>query len=106
VCGQQDHADAIIDAALKQPADIQANMIALAIKFRQLEKNTPPDFTTNPPAARNSLFCQKTPKNAQLIGLVQAQDSANDPNLFFDPVSKVSPLTPRRSLEHGSIQVP
>jgi hypothetical protein len=48
------------------------------------------DFTTNPPTLRNSVFCQKTPKNVQLNGLVQAQDPANDPNIFFDPDLKAS----------------
>ncbi|KAG8940744.1 hypothetical protein FRC00_012821, partial [Tulasnella sp. 408] len=93
VCDQQDHADKIIDAARQQtdPA-ITANMIRLAVLFRQLEKNTPPDFTVNPPANRNSLFCQKAPKNPELNGLVQAQDPANDPNLFFDPATKTTVL--------------
>ena len=62
-------------------------MIAAAVKYRQAEKNTPPDFTTNPPSLRNSVFCQKAPKNSQLKGLVQAQDPANNPNLFFDPAT-------------------
>jgi hypothetical protein len=48
------------------------------------------DFTTNPPTARNSVFCQKAPKNPELNGLVQAQDPANDPNVFFDPALKAS----------------
>ena len=83
-------------------------MIALAQEYRQAEKNTPPvrsfpyfithrcadhfpqDFTTNPPANRNSVFCQKAPKNAELNGLVQAQDPANDPDLFFDPATKAT----------------
>lgn len=70
-------------------------MVAAAVNFRQAEKNTPPvrllfvtifanvlivmlqDFTTNPPTLRNSVFCQKAPKNAELDGLVQAQDPAN-----------------------------
>ena len=60
-------------------------MIQLAIEYRQAEKNTPPDFSTNPPTPRNSVFCQKAPKNPELNGLVQAQDPANDPNIFFDP---------------------
>lgn len=60
----------------------------MAIKFRQCEKNTPPDFTTNPPTLRNSVFCQRAPRNPQLNGLVQAQDPANGPNLFFDPATK------------------
>jgi hypothetical protein len=48
------------------------------------------DFSTNPPALRNSVFCQKAPKNSELNGLVQAQDPANDPNLFFDPATNVT----------------
>ncbi|ESK94609.1 hypothetical protein Moror_14333 [Moniliophthora roreri MCA 2997] len=84
-CSQQDHADKIIDAAQQFDEATKANMIALAIEYRQAEKNTPPDFSTNPPTARNSVFCQKAPKNPELNGLVQAQDPANDPNIFFDP---------------------
>lgn len=62
-------------------------MIAAAVKYRQAEKNTPPDFDTNPPTLRNSVYCQKAPKNNELNGLVQAQDPANDPNSFFDPTT-------------------
>lgn len=110
-CSQQDMADQIIgtfsgasflhphcltracacaDAAQQFDDATKQNMIALAVEYRQVEKNTPPDFTTNPPANRNSVFCQKAPKNAQLNGLVQAQDPANDPNLFFDPATKAT----------------
>ena len=104
-CAQQDLADDIIDASKKEDATTAAKMVEvsylltmswrpaanplqLAIKFRKCEKNTPPDFTTNPPTPRNSVFCQKAPRNHQLDGLVQAQDPANGPNLFFDPVTK------------------
>ncbi len=99
-CSQQDLADEIIDASKQFDAATQANMLAIAIEYRQSEKNSgyfyttgriwltnfsaPPDFTTNPPTLRNSVFCQKAPKNAALNGLVQAQDPANDPNIFFD----------------------
>ncbi|RDX57404.1 hypothetical protein OH76DRAFT_37866 [Lentinus brumalis] len=86
-CSQQDMADQIIDAAQQFDDATKANMIALAVEYRQAEKNTPPDFTTNPPKNRNSVFCQKAPKHAELNGLVQAQDPANDPNLFFDPAT-------------------
>ncbi|KAL5525722.1 hypothetical protein ACEPAG_7059 [Sanghuangporus baumii] len=84
-CTQQDLADDIIDAAQQFDGTTKANMISLAVEFRQVEKNTPPDFTTNPPTNRNSVFCQQAPRNAELNGLVQAQDPANDPNIFFDP---------------------
>ncbi|KAI0322591.1 hypothetical protein OF83DRAFT_652043 [Amylostereum chailletii] len=89
-CTQQDMADQIIDQSKQFDAATQANMLAIAIEYRQVEKNTPPDFTTNPPTNRNSVFCQKAPKNAELNGLVQAQDPSNDPNLFFDPATKAS----------------
>ncbi|KAF8149906.1 hypothetical protein B0H34DRAFT_166975 [Crassisporium funariophilum] len=89
-CSQQDMADAIIDASKQFDAATAAAMVAAAIEYRQVEKNTPPDFTTNPPSLRNSVFCQKAPKNAQLNGLVQAQDPANDPSLFFDPALKAT----------------
>ena len=65
-------------------------MIAAAVGYRLTEKNTPPDFSTNPPTLRNSVFCQKAPRNSQLNGLVQAQDPANDPNLFFDPATETT----------------
>ncbi|KAG8747337.1 hypothetical protein FRC10_001516 [Ceratobasidium sp. 414] len=89
-CAQQDLADDIIDAARKQDAATGAKMIQLAKTFRQSEKNTPPDFTANPPINRNSVFCQTPPRNPELIGLNQAQDPANDPNIFFDPACKCS----------------
>lgn len=89
-CSQQDLADQIIDASKQFDAATQANMLAIAKEYRQTEKNTPPDFTTNPPALRNSVFCQKAPKNPELDGLVQAQDPNNDPELFFDPALKAT----------------
>ncbi|KXN84706.1 hypothetical protein AN958_12133 [Leucoagaricus sp. SymC.cos] len=86
-CSQQDMADSIIDASRQFDEATQANMVAIAQEYRQAEKNTPPDFTTNPPTLRNSVFCQKAPKNSELDGLVQAQDPANNPDLFFDPAT-------------------
>ncbi|KAF9790825.1 hypothetical protein BJ322DRAFT_998818 [Thelephora terrestris] len=86
-CSQQDMADKIIDASRQFDTITQSKMIAAAVKYRQTEKNTPPDSSTNPPTLLNSVYCQKAPKNNQLNGLVQAQDAANDPNLFFDPAT-------------------
>ncbi|KAF8500661.1 hypothetical protein BU17DRAFT_58993 [Hysterangium stoloniferum] len=91
-CEQQDLADDIINASKQQDAATAATMVALAVKFRQCEKNTPPDFSKNPPALRNSVFCRKAPANAQLNGLVQAQDPANDPSLFFDVATQSTVL--------------
>ncbi|KAI9607458.1 hypothetical protein H4Q26_005980 [Puccinia striiformis f. sp. tritici PST-130] len=87
-CAQQLMADKIIDAAkdltnsIKSP-DTRKQMIALAIEYRQCEKNTHPIYAHNN-LGRNSVYCQKPAKNPELKGLVQKQDPANDPNLFFD----------------------
>ena len=78
------------DSSRQFDAATQTKMIAAAVKYRQAEKNTPPDFTTNPPRLRNSVFCQKAPANSELDGLVQAQDPSNDPNLFFDPAKSAT----------------
>ncbi|KAI9605042.1 hypothetical protein H4Q26_003013 [Puccinia striiformis f. sp. tritici PST-130] len=87
-CAQQLMADKIIDAAkdltnsIKSP-DTRKQMIALAIEYRQCEKNTHPIYAHNN-LGRNSVYCQEPAKNPELKGLVQKQDPANDPNLFFD----------------------
>ncbi|KAJ7610119.1 hypothetical protein FB45DRAFT_1038166 [Roridomyces roridus] len=69
-------ADQIIDTSKQFNATTQAAMLAIAIEYRQTEKNTPPDFKTKPETSRNSVFCQTAPKNPELNGLVQAQDPA------------------------------
>ncbi|KAI0264381.1 hypothetical protein BC834DRAFT_844045 [Gloeopeniophorella convolvens] len=87
-CSQQQFADSIIDASKQFDAATQATMLDLAKEYRQAEKNTLPvlkDFTTTPPTDRNSVFCEEAPAHPELNGLVQAQDPANDPNVFFDP---------------------
>lgn len=89
-CSQQDMADKIIDTSRQFDAATQVKMIAAAVRYRETEKNTPPDFSANPPTLLNSVFCQKAPKNNVLRGLVQAQDPANDPNLFYDPATKAT----------------
>jgi hypothetical protein len=86
-CSQQDVADQIIDASKQFDSATQANMVALAKQYRQAEKNTPPDFSKNPPVKRNSVFCQTAPRNQELSCLVQAQDPTNDPDVFFDPAT-------------------
>lgn len=86
-CAQQDMADKIIDASRQFDAATQDKMVAAAVKYRQAERNTPPDLSTSPPILRNSVFCQKAPENSELDGLVQAQDPANDPNFFYDPAT-------------------
>ncbi|KAG0145560.1 hypothetical protein CROQUDRAFT_716034 [Cronartium quercuum f. sp. fusiforme G11] len=88
-CAQQDMADRIIDSAKSQIKDskVRAQMIQLAITYRKTERNTFPDYNHQPPTDRNSLYCQKSPKNFELNGIIQVQSPEADPNLFFDPKS-------------------
>ncbi|MBW0512177.1 hypothetical protein O181_051892 [Austropuccinia psidii MF-1] len=96
-CDQQDHADAIIDAAKDMSNGIgsqesRKQMIQIAIEYRQAEKNTKPIYWPQV-TGRNSVYCLKAPKNSELDGLVQAQDPANDHLLFFDPAVKTNDST-------------
>jgi len=86
-CAQQDMADKIITIAKTQLQDqaVRDKLISLAKQYRQAERNTFPDYTVSSEPDRNSLYCQKAPKNAELAGLFQKQSSAADPKLFFDP---------------------
>ncbi|EGG04917.1 uncharacterized protein MELLADRAFT_64418 [Melampsora larici-populina 98AG31] len=88
-CAQQDMADRIIDEAKSKVKDpkVQKEMIRLAIEYRKTERNSFPDYSHQPPTDRNSLYCQKQPKNSELNGVFQAQSPQADPNLFFDPKS-------------------
>ena len=64
--------------------------VNVLISDQNVSQHNAQDFTTNPPTLRNSVFCQKAPRNAQLIGLVQVQDPGNDPDIFFDPATRAS----------------
>ncbi|MBW0507584.1 hypothetical protein O181_047299 [Austropuccinia psidii MF-1] len=89
-CAQQNMADKIIDVAKTQLKDSQISkkLIQLAIEYRQSERNTFPDYANNPAPDQNSLYCQKIPKNYELINIHQKQSPKADSNLFFDPKAK------------------
>ncbi|KAI0064762.1 hypothetical protein BV25DRAFT_183148 [Artomyces pyxidatus] len=89
-CSQQDFADTIIDVSLQFDESTQDIMINIAVEFIQVEKNTPPYYSTNSTIFRNSVYCQRAPRHSQLNGLYQAQDPANDVNVFYDPATKQS----------------
>lgn len=61
-----------------------------SFNFTQAERNTIPRYDTNPVEERNSVYCQEPPKFPQLAGIVQAQNPANNPNVFFDPKVKTN----------------
>ncbi|KAA1097857.1 hypothetical protein PGT21_021961 [Puccinia graminis f. sp. tritici] len=97
-CAQQDMADKMIDIAKSKLQDkaVQKKLIELAKTYRQTERNTFPDYSSPSTPDRNSLYCQKKPKNPELVGLSQKQSSAADPKLFFDPKSN------GKSIQKGS----
>ncbi|CAH7686181.1 expressed protein [Phakopsora pachyrhizi] len=76
-------------------------MIDIAIHYRKAEKNTRPLYNTTPETGRNSLYCQRDPRHKVLLGLVQAQDPANDPQLFVDASVK-PPESPSSTVRLGS----
>ncbi|EFP76053.1 uncharacterized protein PGTG_02494 [Puccinia graminis f. sp. tritici CRL 75-36-700-3] len=88
----------MIDIAKSKLQDkaVQKKLIELAKTYRQTERNTFPDYSSPSTSDRNSLYCQKKPKNPELVGLSQKQSSAADPKLFFDPKSN------GKSIQKGS----
>src|ERR1043165_8900841 len=66
-CDQQDRADEVIDLGLKFGGEKLKQYIAVAKRYRQLERNTPN-------AGQPSELCDKEPRNKELEGLTQAQD--------------------------------
>lgn len=94
----------IIEAAKNQIQDskVRAEMIKLAIVYRQTERNTFPDFSHQPQIDRNSLYCQKPPQHDELKGLIQTQSSTADPNLFFDPKKTTEGGTLKKGSDRSS----
>ena len=76
VCAQQDLADNIVDFAKSKNLN---GLVDVAKRFRQAERNVNPFANANP----CSKFCQKQPRNAELAGLVQAQDPNCNLDAFF-----------------------
>ncbi|CAH7686797.1 hypothetical protein BY996DRAFT_6413432 [Phakopsora pachyrhizi] len=95
-CAAQDLADTFItESKTNSKITTQAakdSMVQFAQALASAEKNTPPDFTQNPPTPRNALFCTKQPTNSELQGFFVTQDPANGPNEFFDPATKSTVL--------------
>jgi len=69
-CDQQRHSDLFVDFAKQFFPDSPENrdaFIEIAQDFRRMERNTDED-------GKCSLICLETPRNIELVGLVQAQD--------------------------------
>ena len=75
-CDQQNLADDLIDFAKSRNLN---GLIDVARRFRQAERNVNPFANRNP----CSRFCQQQPRNAELRGLVQAQDPNCNLEAFF-----------------------
>lgn len=76
VCAQQDLADNLVDFAKSKNLN---GLVDVAKRFRQAERNVNPFANANP----CSKFCQKQPRNAELAGVVQAQDPNCNLEAFF-----------------------
>jgi len=76
-CGQQDAADSLIDFAKQQKDGSQ--MITLAQIFAQQPRNSPNSVSIP--------YCQKAPKNAELIGLFQCQWIGDNQKVFVNGVT-------------------
>lgn len=92
-CSQQAYAEKILDTAQDKTngltEEIRKKLTEVAIKYRQAEKNSKPEYGQTV-VGRNSLYCDQPPRHKELNGLVQAQDTkGNDPEKFFDP-SKIA----------------
>lgn len=85
-CGQQNVADEAIDIAKLMGGKKQEQLIKVAIAYRKLERNTPE-------RGQASNFCDKRPRNKELLGVFQAQDPTKvqkKPPTFVSPGEKLN----------------
>ncbi|CAI2181939.1 4679_t:CDS:2 [Funneliformis geosporum] len=85
-CGQQIVADEVVDIAKKIGGKKKDQLIKVAIAYRKLERNTPLK-------GQPSNFCDKRPRNKELLGVVQAQDPTKvqpKPPAFVSPGEKLN----------------
>ncbi|KAI0093851.1 hypothetical protein BDY19DRAFT_279075 [Irpex rosettiformis] len=80
-CDQQDNADAMIDFAKSTGVTNSADLIANAIAYRQHARNA---FSVNG-VIPSTPYCQKTSKNSELKGIVNAQLPGVSPGVYGGP---------------------
>ena len=82
VCDQQDVADQMIDFA-KSPGIVNGEaLIAAAIAYRQHPRNAD-DIGDG--VIPSTPYCTKTPRNSELVGIVNEQLPGVDPGLYGGP---------------------
>jgi len=81
-CLQQDNADAMIDFANSAGVTNKDALIANAIAYRKHPRNA---LDIGGGLTPSSPFCQKAPKNQELMGIVNGQLDGVNPGLFGGP---------------------
>ncbi|KAJ7213732.1 hypothetical protein B0H12DRAFT_370776 [Mycena haematopus] len=89
-CTQQDMADQIIDASKQFNATTQQNMLAIAIEYRQTEKNTPPDFKTKPPRCATRCSARRRRRTRSSMGLCRRRIRRTTPLCFSIPQPRLA----------------
>ncbi|CAL1705203.1 unnamed protein product [Somion occarium] len=80
-CDQQDNADAMIDFAKSPGVTNSDALIANAIAYRKHPRNALDILDVIP----STPFCQKAPRNQELVGIVNDQLPGVDPGIFGGP---------------------
>ncbi|THH12642.1 hypothetical protein EW146_g7507 [Bondarzewia mesenterica] len=87
-CAQQDNADAMVDFAKSAGVTNGDALITLAIAYRKHPRNA---LNING-VVPSTPYCQKSPKNSELAGIVNAQLDGVDPGLFGGPNFPILPF--------------
>ena len=80
-CAQQDNADAMIDFARSPGVTNTDALIANAVAYREHPRNA---LNING-VVPSTPYCQRAPKNPELVGVVNAQLDGVDPGIYGGP---------------------
>lgn len=95
-CDQQDNADAMIDYAKSAGVNNTDALIANAVAYRQHPRNA---LNVNG-VIPSTPYCQRAPRNPELMGMVNAQLPGVDPGIFGGPSFGLVAFGDRKSLIH------
>jgi hypothetical protein len=88
-CAQQDNADAMIDFAKSNGIKNKDALIANAIAYRKHPRNA---LDIGAGLIPSTPFCQRAPRNQELVGVVNGQLKGVNPGLFGGPKFAVIPF--------------
>lgn len=87
-CDQQDNADAMIDFAKSAGVTNSADLIANAIAYRKHPRNAVNILGAMP----STSYCQKPPRNQELLGIANDQLPGLNPYIFGGPTVGMVPF--------------